>query len=177
MHPLRPPPRFFTFQRTLFMVVFLVEEQHYLSVAVPSMRASVLISFFFLRRGTSLPLPFSFPFLSYANELHRGNELLGKRGWGGSGGGAELRHILAFRVPPSHAFRVRFERPTRQEGSEFTQIRPGFREVCHIATVLSVLSEFLCRCFYEALRSLIVLQSLACVESVATVGARSPNIT
>ena len=125
------------------MVVFLVEEQHYLSVAVPSMRASVLISFFFLRRGTSLPLPFSFPFLSYANELHRGNELLGKRGWGGSGGGAELRHILAFRVPPSHAFRVRFERPERQEGSEFTQIRPGFREVCHIATVLSVLSEFL----------------------------------
>ena len=128
------PLGFFTFQRTLFMVVFLVEQQHYLSVAVPSMRASVLISFFFLRRGTSLPLPFSFPFLSYANELHRGNELLGKRGWGGGGGGggAELRHILAFRVPPSHAFRVRFERPTRQEGSEFTQIRPGFREVCHI---------------------------------------------
>ena len=67
------------------MVVFLVEQQHYLSVAVPSMRARVLISFFFLRRGTSLPLPFSFPFLSYANEFHRGNELLGKRGWGGSG--------------------------------------------------------------------------------------------
>ena len=33
------------------------------------------------------------------------------------------------------------------------------------------------RCFYEALRSLIVLQTLACVKSVATVGARSPNIT
>ena len=176
MHPLRPPPRFFTFQRTLFMVVFLVEEQHYLSVAVPSMRASVLISFFFLRRGTSLPLPFSFPFLSYANELHRGNELLGKRGWGGSGGGAELRHILAFRVPPSHAFRVRFERPTRQEGSEFTQIRPGFREVCH--SFIGFYPNFCVDAFrYEALRSLIVLQSLACVESVATVGARSPNIT
>ena len=146
-----------------------------LSLSCRAVDARALISFFFF---ISLPLPFSFPFLSYANELHRGNELLGKRGWGGSGGGAELRHILAFRVPPSHAFRVRFERPERQEGSEFTQIRPGFREVCHIATVLSVLSEFLCRCFYyEALRSLIVLQSLACVESVATVGARSPNIT
>ena len=114
-----------------------------LSLSCRAVDARALISFFFLRRGTSLPLPFSFPFLSYANELHRGNELLGKRGWGGSGGGAELRHILAFRVPPSHAFRVRFERPERQEGSEFTQIRPGFREVCHIATVLSVLSEFL----------------------------------
>ena len=126
------PLGFFTFQRTLFMVRSIPSRTAALSLSCRAVDARALISFFFLRRGTSLPLPFSFPFLSYANELHRGNELLGKRGWGGSGGGAELRHILAFRVPPSHAFRVRFERPTRQEGSEFTQIRPGFREVCHI---------------------------------------------
>ena len=70
-----------------------------------------LISFFFLRRGTSLPLPFSFPFLSYANELHRGNELLGKR---------VRRRRAAFRLFEARSYAFRFGRRARgKEGIEW----------------------------------------------------------
>ena len=144
MHPLRPPPSVFSPFKGLYSwyVVFLVEQQHYLSVAVPSMRASVLISFFFLRRGTSLPLPFSFPFLSYANELHRGNELLGKRGWGGSGRLRRRGAAAHFGFSSTAISRIQSDLKGRRDEKEVNLPRSGPASV-RFAIFRIVLSQFL----------------------------------